>query len=270
MIRMRILRVAAVGGLIAGTLAVAVPAGADLDATLPDNQIVQCNGGNTISTLNPTLKDGDAKYTKSATKLSDGTKTQFLTNDPIPANALVCAVDSGIKTNQAGQDAKYVLDNQTNGQNLTQVGPTAKTSGVLSGSSTCFGEDPIPASKTYPNAYPVQGKLIWKFDQLDAASKQIQMQQYIRLGITPPYTGNTTLNVTGIVIKGPGLGGTVSATITFYPTSSTKNIDPVGCQVAGGLDTIPGNTSLSELWVHGVDGPDAGTAVDPWSITIPS
>ena len=268
MIRTRILRVVAVSSLVAGTLAVAVPAGADLDATMTDNQIVQCNGQHIIATLNPTIKDGDAKYVKASSKRSDGTKHEFLTNNAIPADTNICAVDSGIKTNQAGQDVKYVLDNQTNGQNLTQVGATAKTSGVFTGSSSCYAETPEPPAKSYPNSYPLQGKLIWKFDQLDAASKQIQMQQYIRIGAVPSTVSDLT--VTGIVIKGPGLGGTVSAYITFYPTNNVKNVDPIGCTDGVGLDAIPLNTSLTELHLYAIDGPDAGTTADPWSVTIPA
>ena len=255
-------------GLVGGTLAVAAPAGADLDGSLADNQIIQCNGQNAIVTLNPTIKDGPALYAKVATKASDGSKFQFLTNDPVPANNNTCLVDAGIRTDQAGQDVKYLLDDQSNGNAvLTQSGATAKVSGVFRGSSSCYAEDPSPASKNYPNSYPLNGKLIWKFDQLDVKAKQIQIQQYIRIGAV---TGTVSdLSATGIVIKGPGIGGTTSVYLTFYPTNSTKNVDPIGCTDGVGLDAIPGNTSLAELWLYQIDGPDVGTAVDPWSITIP-
>ena len=273
-IKSRIISGAMVLGLVGGTLAVAVPAGADLDAGLDGNQLVQCAGINTIATLNPTIKDGDAKYIKAANKASDGTKQQFLTNDPVPANALTCFVDAGIATDQAGQDPKYLLDDQSNGNTLLTMaggGPfgfTPKITGVFRGSSSCYAEDPSPASKSYPNVYPLNGKLIWKFDQADAKLKQLQIQQYLRIGAIAGTASD--LSVSGIVIKGPGIGGDVSASITFYPTNSTKNVDPIGCTDGVGLDSIPGNTDLKELWLYAIDGPDADSVVDPWSITIPS
>lgn len=277
MIRSRIIGALAAGALAVGTLAVATPAGADLDGVMPDNQIMQCSGFHIIASLNPAIEEGDGQYMKAGLKASDGTKAEFLSDAPIAPNAVLCAVDAGIRTNNPALDTnkpgKYRLDDQISNAEVGNTslsmgvsGPFsagAKVAGSLQGAGSCYLEDPAPAAKSYPNAYPLNGKVIWKYDQADYKGKQQQTQQYIRVAAIPATLSD--LEVTGIVIKGAGLGGTAYAAITFYPTNNAKkNVNPLGC--ADGLTPA----SLAELHVYAIDGPDANLTVDPWSISLPS
>lgn len=271
MIRSRLFRLAVAGGVVAGGLAVAAPAA---NATPLAQTLVNCGtGGVVVSSLNPTLGSGDAKYVKTAIKRSDGTVHASLTGaedlGPAPADATSCAVDAGIRTNNTATDVGTKLnpyDNQTNGQaTLTMAGALAKQSGAIAGSASCNRADPSLVD-TYPRAYPLNGKIVWKFDQLDAASHQIQIQQYVRLGTDPLDTDPTHITVSGIVIKGPGVGGQVDATLAFGASFSTKNVNLLDCVA----NPAAKNASLAQLIIKAADGTDAGTGLDPWLITIPS
>ena len=232
--------------------------------------VVSCTGIHSIITLSPTTGSGDARSTKWTTKDSDGTKLNLLGN-PIPADTQSCSVDAGIRTNQPTQDAKYLLDDQTNGAStLTTSGVTAKSVMSVAGSGTCRSSDPL-LNTAYPASYPLQGKVVTKFDQNYAPSPtgaiaQIQMQSYVRLGSDPLDTdGDVT--VTGIVIKGPGVGGTVKATLAIFPTNSVKNLNPIDCIVASGSSS--GNAAIAEMSLAQSDGSDPGSGIDPWVVTIP-
>jgi hypothetical protein len=262
------LRIALAGGLVAGALAVS---GGTQDADAAQS-LVACAGGVNIGSANPTVKAGDAEYAKVSVKKSDGTKFDFLVAAPIPIDATTCIVDAGIRTNQAGQDVKYVLDNQSGGHTtLTMDGALGKLSGSLTGSISCNNVD-LTLDTDYPTAYPLQGKLVYKFDELDAASKQIQIQAYVRLGGDtlggPPdhVASPTHITIDGTVIKGPGVSGDVSAHLAFSATTSTKNVNVLDCVADPSTDTA----SLGELWTQASDGDDAGTTVDNFEITIPS
>lgn len=257
----KITRVVLAGGLAAAALAVAAPsADADLDLARPGIQLMTCTGSQTIATINPAVKDGTAAtYVKIAVKKSDGTKT-VLGGNPIPADATVCTVDAGIRTTQPAQDIKYLLDNQTNSNatlNLLSIG------GSLIGSTAC--DDALAgAGNDYPTAYPTQGKVTYKFTQLDAALKNIQMQVYQR-AYTDPDELNPAVNYSiGIVIKGVAAGSQVNNTTANLPTDSTKNIN----FIAGCSDGIPGNAQIGEAWAFPVDGVDAnGTDdLDTWTL----
>ncbi len=193
------------------------PAGAETVA-------VSCTGIRSIITLNPATGSGNAKYTKWVTKDSDGTKVSLL-GSPILADTQACTIDAGIRTNQPGQDVKYLLDDQTNGAAiLTTSGALAKSVLSVTGSGTCRAGDPL-LNTTYPAAYPLQGKVITKFDQLNASSVQIQMQSYIRLGSDPLDTdGDVT--VTGLVIKGPALGGDCQGHVGALPDQQREEPEP--------------------------------------------
>lgn len=246
----------------------AVPAAAD-------QQLLACAGMSGIASLNPTLGSNGPRYMKSSTKGSDGTKTEFLSLAPIPADNLTCLVDAGIRTNNTVIDngtGKYTLDDQTGGNAVLTSSPTgtpfpAKGSGSMAGAFTCNGSDTSLALE-YPNSYPQQGKTTWKFNQADGAGKQIQLQQYIRMGIDLADTEAFHVTVRGIVIKGPGLGGDVRATLRLFPTSSTKNLNVLEC-----TDTNVANdsteASIAELSITQADGSDGDTAVDPWTVSIP-
>jgi hypothetical protein len=263
LIRSRILRAALAGGLAAGTVAAfAAPAGADLDAVKADNQIVRCTGGVLIAKLNPALSSSTPAYTKVAAKSSTG--TVLVGGNPAPVDALTCSIDAGIRTNQAGQSVKYLLDNQTNGNATLNI---LSQSGTFSGSATCKTADfggTGPAYE-YPNEYPLQGKMVWKFTQLDEKSHNIQLQQYVRLGRAVGDTDPTHIAATGIVIKGPGVGGTSDGLFAFAPTDSTKNLNLLDC-----VGAPPSPANLAELQITQADGTDAGTTPDPWDVSIPA
>jgi hypothetical protein len=256
------MKVALAGGVALGGFAVAAPdAKADLDLVRDGNQLVMCTPSNLIASLNPTIKDGpDAKYVKAGAKISDGTKT-FL-GGPIPADDTDCSVDAGIRTEQGSQDVKYVLDNQTNGHALLEL---TKLSASLTGSTQCDSGLSGPAVE-YPNAYPLQGKLTYKFEnQLDAKGKGIQMQTFIRTYTDEDDPGGSNVYVTGTVIKGPGVGGEITNAFTFLPTDSTKNVNLVlGCTDGEG----DGDAVGAELWIAPADGVDLDVDPDAAMITI--
>jgi hypothetical protein len=252
------------GGIAVSAFALTVPsANADLNATEGGNQVVVCTGGEYIASLNPTIKDGDAvngfaaRYVKAGVKLSDGTKTLF--GNPLPADNTACAIDAGIRTDQANQDIKYLLDNQTGSQNnLTLL----KMAGVLVGSTQCASAAPETGQNAYPTAYPLQGKLTYGFDQL-LNGKPFSMQAYVRTYSDDADPG--VFLVTGTLIKGPGLGGRVTTAFSFLPTDSTKNINVV----AGCPDGTPGNAAGAELWVTGADSAaDVDVLNQPMTVTL--
>ncbi len=267
MIRNRIMGAVATAALVGGGLVAFVPAPAGAAQSL-----LTCSGLSAIGSLNPTLSSNDAKYTKVALKDSDGTKTEYLSLAPIPADTTSCLVDAGIRTNQAGQDVKYVLDDQTNGNlALTRTGsaaPDGKNVASSTGSATCNTSDTVNVDSDYPTAYPLQGKTIWKFEQLTPTGAQIQIQQYIRTGRDLADTNAQHITVKGIVIKGPGIGGDSSAVLNFFPTSSIKNLNVLECVDADVTDDAV-EASLAELTIQQADGSDVDAAVDPWVISIP-
>jgi hypothetical protein len=271
--------------VLAGSMmAVAAPAAsADLDLVTAGNQIVSCTNTWLFASLNPTLGSSDAKYTKAAVKRNDGTVNHLsLTGQEDLGNstsdATSCAVDTGIRTNDPGTNSasgkENPYDNQTNGQSplTTTSGPSAalaKISGTTAGTATCNRADP-GINGDYPQAYPLNGKLIYKYGQNDALAKQIQNQFYVRLGSDPADTDITHITVTGIVIKGPGVGGTVGGTLAFGASyAPTKNLNLLDC-TADGTPPAAGNASLASLIIQAADGTDAGATVDPLTVTIPS
>lgn len=228
----------ATAALVGGGLAAFVPATAGAAQTL-----VGCSGITSLAKLNPTLKAGDAKYTKAANTGTTGT----------------CLVDSGIRTNQAGQDVKYLLDDQTAGNSVLTM---LKSSGTFSGSASCNRVDTGLATD-YPTGYPLQGKVVWKFNETFPTLVNIQSQQYLRLGVDPEDVDPTHIIATGIAIKGPGIGGDVSAKLVFGPTASIKNVNLLGCVDDGSLALNPATTSLAELNITQQESTS-------WDISIPA
>jgi hypothetical protein len=277
---------------LAGSVMVfATPAGADLDLVKADNQIVRCTGTALLATLNPTLGSGDAKYVKAANKRNDGTVNHLsLTGGEDLGNsttdATSCAIDSGIRTTNAATDAGTKLnpyDNQTpDGSepggfatlDMGQVGTgaltgTGKISGVVGGSASCNRTDPGLVTD-YPRGYPLNGKLIYKFQQLTATGAQYQIQAYVRLGTDDADPDITHITVNGTVIKGPGIGGDVTSTLAFGAAyAPTKNINLLDC-TADGTPPAAGNASLASLIITPADGSDADASADPFDISIPA
>jgi len=239
----------------------------------PPHVLLSCTGMSQLVTVNPVLGSNSAKYTKLAGKESTGTSTEFGTGAPIPADALSCAVGSGIRTDIPGTDSTKPnpYDNQTAGQSpLTTAGVTGKTAIVLDGSATCQTVAQGTVNKSYPTAYPLQGKVTTTFDQLNSLSKPIVMQQYVRLDHDAADPDTSHFSVHGVVIKGPGVGGDVSATIRLWPTADVKkNLNAGECTDADVTDDAL-NASIGQVAITLADGSDQDTSADPWVVSIPS
>jgi hypothetical protein len=258
---------------LAGGVLVGIAPGAH--AAPLDQTVVSCTGNVTVASLNPALGSGDAKYTKAALKGSDGTVHSSLTGaedlGPAPTDATTCAVDAGISTENAATNAgtkDNPYDNQSNGHSTLTL---QKESGTAGGSASCNRDTTNPISIDYPQSYPLNGKIVWKFNELDAKLHQIQIQQYVRLGSDAADPDVTHITITGIVIKGPGVGGQVDSTAAFGAAfNPKKNLGLLDC-VANSTTTPAwdGSASLGQLIIQAADGPDAGTTPDPWLITIP-
>ncbi len=256
----KITRVVLAGGMAAAALAVAAPhAEADLEAGRTGTQIMTCTGSNTIASLNPTVKDGtQALYAKVTMKKSDGTKTFF--SVPIPVDATTCTVDAGIATTQGAQDVKYLYDNQTSGQTTLTL---ASAAGALIGSNACDAAA-IGSFADYPYGYPINGKITYKYNQVDAALKQLSTQIYQRSYADPDEANPAIQYSVGIVIKGVAVGSHMTNTTTFLPTDSTKNINfTSGCS-----DAVPNNAAIAEVWAFQTDGVDADALDDKMMFTL--
>lgn len=244
----------------AGALVAMIFANAGVQSAHAATTLVACSGLSSIMSMNPTLKSTNANYVKAVSTDSNGTKLDMF-GSPVPADALTCLVDSGIRTNNGLQDARYQLDDQTGGNAvLTTSGVVARAAGSMVGSASC--DLTGTADNLYPVAYPFQGKVAWRFDQLDGSSRQVQSQQYVKLSPDPDIP--LQFKVTGTVIKGPGVGGDVTAELGYVPTSNVKNLNFSDCFTGGT------GASIAEVSLSQKDGSDADTLIDPWVITLPT
>jgi hypothetical protein len=246
--------------------------------------IMSCSGTIVVASLNPALGSGDAKYTKAGlkrlgpTEAASGKYNLSLTGQEDlgapPSDTTSCAVDSGITTDVPATDSTKPnpFDNQTNGAStLDMTSPsiyTPKIAGKAAGSASCNRDDTTLVT-AYPQGYPLQGKMIYKYAQLNEKGKQIQNQFYIRLGTDPLDADITHITLEGIVIKGPGASGQVDGTFAFGAAySPKKNLNLLDCTATTG--NALGNASLGLLIIQQADGADADTAVDPLTVSIPS
>ena len=260
---------------IAGSMmAVAAPA-----ANAATQSLLNCGTSTHLfSSLNPQLRSGNARYTKAVSKRNNGATNHLsLTGSqdlgPSTTDATSCAVDVGIRTNNPSSNSitnvNNPFDDQTNGQATLSMGAitsTATIAGVSSGSATCNRADPA-LLRNYPQAYPLNGLITFKYLQLTAANVAIQNQFYTRLGTDPLDTDVTHITVKGIVTKGPGIGGDVSATFAFGASfAPTKNLNLTDCLANPAL----GNASLGSLLINAADGSDADSLPDDFQVTIPA
>ena len=279
-IKTRLLAGASTLAIAGGMMAVVAP------AATAATTLMTCTGTRLIATLNPTLGSSDAKYTKAASKRNDGSINHLsLTGGedlgPSVTDATSCALNSGITTTDAATNSLSLKDNPYDNQTADGSEPTGystltmgsiasagKIAGVTGGSASCNRADPGLVT-TFPRAYPLNGKLIYKFLELTPAAVQIQAQAYIRLGTDPIDTDITHITVRGIVIKGPGVGGDVSGTLAFGAAfSPTKNVNLLDC-TADGTPPAAGNASLGSLIISPADGSDPGVLVDDLTVSIP-
>jgi hypothetical protein len=239
--------------------------------TPPVNVLLSCTGLRQIAALSPAMGSSSAKYVKASGKKSVGDRHEFGTNTTIPADATACDVGTGIRNNNPATDVgtkTNPFDDQTNGhQSLTTTG--GKVTLQLAGSATCQTEPQGTVNGSYPTAYPLQGKLAVTFDQTDAKGKPIVLQAYARLGHDVSDPDPTHWVLGGTVIKGPGVGGELSATVRMTPTTSTKNLNPGECTDSDVTDDA-NNASLTEVAFTLADGGDQDNLVDPLQVTLPA
>ncbi len=279
-IKTRLVAGASTLALAGGMMAIAAPA-ASAATTL-----MTCSGTSLIASLNPTLGSSDAKYAKAASKRNDGSINHLsLTGGedlgPSVSDNTSCAVASGIRTTVAATNSLSGKDNPFDNQTadgsepggyatltMGSIASAAKLVGSTAGSASCNRADPGLVT-TYPQAYPLNGKLVYKFLELTPTAVQIQAQLYVRLGTDPLDTDITHITVRGISIKGPGVGGDVSGTLAFGAAyAPTKNINLLDC-TADGTPPAAGNASLGSLIITPADGSDAGALVDDLTVSIP-
>lgn len=147
----------------------------------------------------------------------------------------------------------------------------------LTGLSSCAQGDPLnPADAanhdaTRAQAYPLNGKQIATMVETDSLAKPWQVQSYITIKGFQPGSLDV-VEITGINIKGPSVGATVSGKLYEDPVSkygSAANPGPVGAAPAkpwpsgytgyaldvatgnplGCTDTTPGNALINQVQV---------------------
>ncbi len=112
-------------------------------------------------------------------------------------------------------------------------GPLTKVTGKLTGSSSCNANAVDPAS-------PISGKVTLTYTTLDSKGKPVASSAYVRVAYGA--TGDRLDVANGLVIKGVGIGGDVSASLLNQPTVKKG----VGNSVVDALGNIvPGAGSLT-------------------------
>jgi hypothetical protein len=238
----------------------------------PPHNLLSCTGTSLVATVNPALGSRNARYTKLAGKAAvAGASLEYGTNAPVPADATSCTVDTGIRNDNADTNSGTKLnpyDNQTAGQSPLTTAAPGKISLSLDGSASCQTVAQASAITSYPQAYPLQGKVALTFGQT-SAGKPLTSQQYVRLDHNAVDPDPNHYAVTGIVIKGVGVGGTVSGTVRLFPTADPKkNLNVDECNNPD-VNTSALTASIGQVSVSLADGPDQDATVDPWTVSIP-
>jgi hypothetical protein len=140
---------------------------------------------------------------------------QFLATivPPLPASGAAVGVVASAKTAKAG----LVVWGPGFGSQLTTTGAGAcniggngfgdvLVSGKLSGVTSC------DQASTDPSQYPLNGKF-----KLSYAAKTLSTQAYVRIAGFDPVPGPDVIALTGIVVKGGGVGATVGGEVGFDP-----------------------------------------------------
>ena len=178
--------------------------------------------------------------------------------------------------NSTAQTASTSLKGTNNGpctgSLATSAGPITKVSGKVTGSSSCKSGVVDPSN-------PMSGKVTVTYTELDAKFKPVKSLAYVRMTY-----GATTdrLDVSnGLVIKGVGVGGDVSASLLNQPTvkngidnsviDGLGNIVPGAGSVALQAKCVAGTGTIATT-VWGTDGHTLTSAPSNSSlrITLPS
>lgn len=244
--------IGAVGALVmaSGMAAFVAPA-----ANAVDTPAGTCVGSKSLGKLTPGLGDQTLPVTVSTALLKD-----LSTNTAIGGACIGLVVRSD---NPGGQiPGGFGV--------LTPKAISSKLSGI---SSCAQGDHATPgtpsfADATYANRYALTGKQIVTMTTTDALAKPWQIQAYIT--IKGFVTGTQDIvSVTGLVVKGPSVGATVSGTLYEDPISKlgpTSNAGPAlpkpypagytgyGLDILTGnplgcTNTIPGDASITQIQV---------------------
>jgi len=246
--------VSAVGALamVGGLAAYAAPA-----ANAADTPAGICIGSKSLGKIVPGLGDQTSAQTVTTSLLTD------LSTNPTTKQGGTCA-NLVARADNPGGVAPGALH------------PHAVAS-KLTGISSCAQGDPTnPADAanhdaTRAQAYPLNGKQVITMSELDSLAKPWQVQSYITIKGFQPGSLDV-VEITGINIKGPSVGATVSGKLYEDPVSkygTAANPGPVGAAPAkpwpagyngyaldvatgnplGCTDTTPGNATINQVQV---------------------
>jgi hypothetical protein len=177
-IKKRAVGLVATAGLVGGLFAIAAPAAQAV-------QIGGCSGIQFIGTVVPPLAgSGAATSTVAALKTAK-------------AGLVVWGPGFGSQLTTTGAGACSIGAGSFN-----DVLVGAKLSGVAS----------CDSASVDPSQYPLNGKL-----KLSYAAKTLSTQAYMRIAGFDPVPGPDVVAITGIVVKGGGVGATLSGEVGFDP-----------------------------------------------------
>ncbi len=229
-----------------GMVAFAAPA-----ANAVDTPAGSCSGSRSLAKLIPNLGDQTAPFVMTTSLMSNlGTG--------IPAGTKIGGSCTGL----------LVPVNNPGGAIPGTVTPKAIAAKLTGIGSCATGAIPIAADATYANRFALTGKLTSTMSQLDGLGKPFQIQQYLTsVGFRPGDAISDVAVMTGLVVKGPSVGATVSGQLyqdpisKFGPLSGAGPIpakpwpsgytgygldivagNPIGC-----TDAIPGNVGMTQL-----------------------
>jgi hypothetical protein len=177
-IKKRAVGLIATAGLVGGLFAMAAPAASAV-------QIGGCSGIQFLGTIVP----------------------------PLAGNGAVTNTVAALKTAKAG----LVVWGPGFGSQLTTTGAGSCSIGAGSFNDVVVGAKlsgvvSCDSALVDPSLYPPNGKI-----KLSYAAKTLSTQAYIRIAGFDPVPGPDVIAVTGIVVKGGGVGATVSGEVGFAP-----------------------------------------------------
>lgn len=238
--------IGAVGALAfaGGMLAAVAPA-----AHATDTPAGGCIGSKSVGKLVPGLGDQTAPVTIS---------TSLLTDLSLVTPGKIGGACGGllVPANNPGGPVPGTLNPKAIASKLTGLASCATTGA------------PQGADANYANRFAISGKQVITMTQTDTLLKPWQIQTWVTIkGFDPAYLD--IVDVTGIVIKGPSVGATVSGSLyedpisKLGPTSNAGPIppkpwasgytgyaldittgNPLGCS-----DTTPGNANITQVQV---------------------
>jgi hypothetical protein len=147
--------------------------------------------------------------------------------------------------------------NATNGAVPATLHPKAFASKLAGNSSCANGAAAMAADATAGTAYPINGKITVTMTELNALAKPWQIQEYVSLlGFNA--AGPDVVDLGGIIIKGPSVGGAVSGNIWEDPVTKTGGTSGYNTgyeldltNALGCADGTPNNASIAQTMFGG-------------------